>query len=191
MLDRSSPPSCNVSAIPPQRSMPVGSTRKGRYGMESGRVSRSAMGSGLLRAAHMREAPHPGSSRTRSPSNCWTPPRWRNWRPRWPRGRPKSAAHLGSPRPLTITPTGWPGRCGGDAIRHAPGPATTADKPPGPMKITGASRLSGEVLLLRPGQRWRPPEVVTDAAANWTLLRSRCTTRMVPPRDPWPQKGCR
>ena len=39
------------------------------------------------------------------------------------------------------------------------------------MKIAGASRLSGEVMLRRPALA--APAVVTDAAANWTLLRSR------------------
>lgn len=59
----------------------------------------------------------------------------------------KQVSHLfaaWSPRPLTITPTGWPGRCGGDAIRHAPGPATTVDKPPGTHEHTGRFAVARE-----------------------------------------------
>jgi methyltransferase (TIGR00027 family) len=49
-----------VSAIPPQPPIPVGEyPGRERYEMEAGSASRSAMGSGLLRAAHMREDPPP------------------------------------------------------------------------------------------------------------------------------------
>jgi hypothetical protein len=71
----------------------------------------------------------------------------------------------GRPARRAITPTGWPGRGGGDAIRCAPGPATTADKPPSTHEATGCCAVArgGAAVPASVGglQPWSRPRLRT------------------------------